>query len=66
MVNTGAEKKKTVAPRRDNTNLSGGSTIAPAMVNKDFRKLEVRLHVVIYHVYTCASSSESNIDFSLH
>ena len=46
-----AEKKKTggVAPRRDNTNLSAGSTIAPAiytkMVNKECRKLEVRLCV---------------------
>ena len=46
------EKKKTggVAPRRDNTNLSGGSTIAPAiytkMVNKECRKLETLLKLV--------------------
>ena len=54
-----AEKKKNtrgIATRRDNTNLSSGSTIAPAMytkmVNKEFRKLEVRdLCLLIYFVF---------------
>lgn len=48
-----AEKKTTAggaSSRHPNTNLSGGSTIAPAMytkmVNKEFRKLEVMLKLV--------------------
>ena len=45
-----AEKKKTVATRRDNTNLSAGSTIAPAiytkLLTKEFRKLETLLKLV--------------------
>ena len=48
-----AEKKTALgsgANRHANTNLSGGSTIAPAMytkmVNKEFRKLEVMLKIV--------------------
>ena len=50
-----AEKKAVNSSRlKANTNLSGGSTIAPAiytkMVNKESRKLEVRLYVIVYHV----------------
>lgn len=54
-------EKKTVnsSHLKANTNLSGGSTIAPAMytkmVNKEFRKLEVRLYV-LYH-FLCITFS---------
>jgi len=55
-----AEKKKTVAPRRDNNNLSAGSTIAPAMytkmVNKELRKLEVRYEMLFVCIIYCTHS----------
>jgi len=54
-----AEKKKTT-PRRDNTNLSAGSTIAPAMytkmVNKECRKLEVRYDMLFACIIYCTHS----------
>ena len=60
-----AEKKKiTSSHLKANTNLSGGSTIAPAMytkmVNKECRKLEVRRYICCSSL-VCAISSAFHI-----